>query len=146
MAGLLHLVKEASGTPKEESVIKDAARLAGSIGIATTGVLLADKAIDLAGAQMYKAKIPTIMRYAIKKHPELQDVGESKLKQWLMALYTLSPKIASNQELAADALYQIYQYGGNFDLATAKIIADINKGVSGDNVSYLTTGNAISKR
>jgi hypothetical protein len=145
MAGLLYLVKKAAPESTGHSVLRDAANIVGSVGLATGGVMLADKAIDLAGKQMFKTKIPSYVRYAIKKHPELKEVGEKTLKKWLLALYTLSPKIADNEELAADALYQIYQYGGNFDLATAKMLADISKGSKTDNIPYIATGSQVLK-
>jgi UTP:GlnB (protein PII) uridylyltransferase len=143
MAGLLYLVKKAAPKSTGHSVLRDAANIVGSVGLATGGVMLADKAINLAGEQMFKAKTSSYIRYAIKKHPELKEVGESTLKKWLLALYTLSPKLANNEELAADALYQIYKYGGNFDLATAKMLSDITKGTKHDNIPYIAAGNQV---
>jgi len=144
MAGLLHLTKQASSTTsKPSSMIRDAAQIAATMGLATGGAVMADKAINMAGTQMYKAKIPSIIRYAMKKHPELKDVGEKKLKQWALGIYSVSPKVASNNELASDALYQIYQYGGNFDLATVKMLADVTRGTKDNNVPYITAGNAM---
>jgi len=141
--GLLHKI----AAKTNNTVLSDAAHLAGTIGATTAGVMAADKLIGGAGAQAFKLKIPSLIRYAKKKHSELGEVGDAKLKSWVMAIYTLSPRIAHNQELVADALYQIYQYGGNFDLATSKILADINKGTKVDNnLPYITAANSIQKR
>jgi hypothetical protein len=146
--GKLHLVKTAASGDQGKRAIstaRNAAEIVGSVGLATGGVMLADKIVGAASEQMYKAKIPSLRRYAIKKHPELKEVGEKKLERWFLALFSLAPKIANDQELAADSLYQIYQYGGNFDMATAKILSDINKGTKDNNLPFITTGNQIRK-
>ena len=146
--GLLYLVKQsADASTPARSVLREAAQLAGAIGASTVGVMAADKLIDVAGEKFFKVKIPSYIRYAKKKHPELGDVSDQQLKLWVEAIYTLSPRMAQSKELVADALYQIYQYGGNIDLATAKIIADINKGSKSDNnIPYIAAGNSISGR
>ena len=60
--------------------------------------------------------------------------------------YTLSPKLTKSKELFADTLYQIYQYGGNVDLASAKIMADINRGSNKDEyLPYINAAHNITK-
>jgi len=139
MSGLLYKVAADTNT---SSVIHDAAKLAGSVGIASVGMVGANKIIGMGEKQIFKTQIPSFIRYAKKKHPELRNVGDEKLKRWVMALYTLSPRMASDKELVADALYQVNEYGGNFDLATSKIVADINRGIKDDNSKYLAAGNS----
>ena len=141
MAGLLYKVAARSSTTRDIAHLTGAAA---ATGLAIAGV---DKGLDYMGDKFFEAKIPNLIRYAKKKHPDLSSVGDAKLKHWVKALYTLSPKYASDPELAADALYQIHQYGGNIDLATAKMMADINRGVSSnkdDNVKYISTGASIA--
>ena len=141
MAGLLYKIAAKS------SSVKDVASLTGAA--AATGLAIAgvDKGLDYMGEKIFDAKIPNLIRYSKRKHPELASVSDSKLTHWVKALYTLSPKYASDPELTADALNQIHQYGGNIDLATAKMMADINRGVTSsqsDNVKYVSTGAAIA--
>jgi len=142
---LLHLVKTAGAKSKGASALKNAVDIAGGVALASGGAIAADKAIGFGGSQIMEYRAPSTVRYAIKKHPELKDVGESKLKRWLMGIYSVSPSVAKDPELAADTMYQIYQYGGNFDLATVKMLADVSRGVKHDNLGYINAGYAGAK-
>ena len=142
---LLHLVKTAGAKGKATSTLADAAGIAGGVALASGGAIAADKAINFGGTKIMEYKAPSTIRYAIKKHPELKNVGESKLKRWLMGIYSVAPSVAKDPELAADTMYQIYQYGGNFDLATVKMLADVSRGVKHDNLGYINAGYAGAK-
>jgi hypothetical protein len=145
------LQKEAidGSTDIKNSALMRVLSTAGTIGGTALGVAAADELLKSMGEQFYKVKIPGYIRYAKQKHPELKEVGENQLKMWVEAIYTIAPNFARNKELMADALYQIYQYGGNIDLATAKMLADVNKGAGSSGrgkLDYITAAHTISNR
>jgi len=98
-----------------------------------------------------KNKFNEVISYAKKKHPELRDVPHEKLMSQMSAFYTLAPKAATNKELGSSMLVTTNDYGGNVDLATAKLISDIgskseNIGNKTDEVlGFITTGKSLSK-
>jgi len=127
----------------EKSKLED---IAMTVGGTTAALVGAEKVIQQTDDLMFKVKLNGIIKYAKRKHPELGQVSDSKLKAWAGAVYTLSPKMAGSKELMADAIYQIHQYGGNVDLATAKIIAEINKGSKSDGaLKYIQTAGSIAR-
>ena len=127
----------------EKSKLED---IAMTVGGTTAALVGAEKVIQQTNDLMFKVKLGSIVKYAKRKHPELGKVSDSKLKAWAGAVYTLSPRMSNSKELMADAIYQIYQYGGNVDLATAKIIADINRGSKSDEaLKYIQTAGSLSR-
>jgi len=127
----------------EKSKLED---IAMTVGGTTATLVGAEKVIQQTDDLMFKIRLNSIVKYAKRKHPELGEVSDSKLKAWAGAVYTLSPRMADNKELMADAIYQIHQYGGNVDLATAKIIADINRGSKTEKaLKYIQTAGSLSR-
>jgi hypothetical protein len=98
----------------------------GAAGIAAgaLGVKTVDALTGMAKNVYDSSQYSSTIRYAKKKHPELKQVPEEQLTAWLDAYHTLSPRLASNKELASSMLVTTHNYGGNIDLATAKLIAD----------------------
>ena len=127
--------KEISMTTKQgESILKkvvgsNIVKTIGATG-AIAGTLMAlDKAVGKAADISFSAGLKRKIQYAKSKYPELARVGDETLARWAKAIYTVAPKVAGNEELLADALYHIKQYGGKFDLATVKMFSSITKDV-----------------
>ena len=120
MAGLKSLDKKAGlGGAVAENAL-------GAIAVASAlkGI---SAATDYVKERTDKKRFNNVINYAKKKHPELRDVPHDKLMQQMNAFYTLSPKIAVNKELGASMLVTTNDYGGNIDLATAKLISEIGE-------------------
>lgn len=94
-----------------------------------------------------KQKFHEVIGYADKKHPELKRVPYQQKLDWMDAFHTLSPKAATNKELGSSMLLTANEYGGNIDLATAKMIGSINSsGKSGghdDLMSFISGGRSL---
>ena len=142
MAGLaaVKLNKEAS------SILTGMASLVGT-AVALKGI---DAFVDTISNKMETRKFNGVIDYAKKKHPELRKVPHSDLKQWMGAFHTLSPKLSVNKELGSTMLATVHDYGGNIDLATAKMIADTGSKIGGKSQSevlgYLSAGNSYRPR
>ena len=67
------------------------------------------------------------IEHAIKQHPELKSIPRRELKEQLRTFYTLAPHIATDKKLGTSMLYTVNSYGGNIDLATAKLLAEIGE-------------------
>lgn len=106
---------------------------------------------DAIKGKLEKRKLNGVIDYAKKKHPELRKVPNNDMHEWMGAFYTLSPKIATNKELGASMLSTVHSYGGNIDLATAKLISEVGEKTSrqhndSDVFQYMNTGAAIMNR
>ena len=99
-------------------------------GTALAGISGASNAI---GKSMDKSKFADVISYAKQKHPELRNVQDKQLNEWMKAFYALSPNIATNRELGASMLQMAKNYGGNIDMATAKMIAEAGAKSGGSN-------------
>jgi len=77
-------------------------------------------------------------------------VPHEKLMQQMSAFYTLAPKASINKELGSSMLATTNDYGGNVDLATAKLISEIGdksgrqgNGKKEEILSFVTTGRGL---
>ncbi len=130
---------------KESGFIKN-------VGVSTAATVAA--ALTLKGIDSFienmkdrnnRKKFDSVISYAKRKNPELRHARTSDMEHWMGAFNTLSPNIATDKALGASMLNTVHSYGGNLDLATAKLIADIgdksgsknNKGVMGE---YIGSG------
>jgi len=109
-----------------------------------------DSLIDTIHSGVQKRKLNSVIDYAKKKHPELKKVPHQDMKEWMNAFYTLSPGIATNKELGASMLSTVHSYGGNIDLATAKLIADTGEKThkqsgTSEFFGYVNAGNSMAK-
>lgn len=131
---------------KEASVLTGMASLVGT-AIALKGI---DAFIDTINDKMETKKFNGVIDYAKKKHPELRKVPHEDLKQWMGAFYTLSPKLSVNKELGSTMLATVHDYGGNIDLATAKMIADTGSKVGSKSqsevIGYLSAGSSLRSK
>ncbi len=93
-----------------------------AVGAALKGISAATEYVQ---EKTDRSRFNNVINYAKNKHPELRDVPKDKLMQQMNAFYTLAPKIATNKELGASMLVTTNDYGGNIDLATAKLISEI---------------------
>jgi hypothetical protein len=73
----------------------------------------------------HKRKFPKIIDYAKQSNPELKKVPSEKLHAWMNSFYRLAPHLTKDKGLATSMLSTVHNYGGNLDLATAKIIAEM---------------------
>jgi hypothetical protein len=96
--------------------------------------LMAGGAIALKGADQLSRKFgeyrdkrdfPGIVDHAKQTNPELKKVPTEKLHSWMNSFYKLAPHLAKDKGLATSMLSTVHNYGGDIDLATAKIIAEI---------------------
>ena len=128
---------------KEASVLTGMASLVGT-AIALKGI---DAFVDTISSKMETRKFNGVIDYAKKKHPELKKVPHADLKQWMGAFHTLSPKLSVNKELGSTMLATVHDYGGNIDLATAKMIADTGNKVGSKSqsevIGYLSAGSSL---
>jgi hypothetical protein len=118
-------------------------------------VAAALKGISAATDYFHKKKdrnrFNNVITYAKKKHPELRDVPHDRLMNQMNAFYTLAPSVATNKELGSSMLVTTNDYGGNVDLATAKLIADIGSKSEGqakkqeEILSFVSSGRSIAK-
>jgi len=145
MSGLSSLNKKE--LTKEASPLKDIGVMVGA-ALAVKGITgLTDKFTDL----KEKNKFNGVIQFAKQKHPELKSVPQDKMMGWMDAFHTLSPKISVNKELGSTMLMTAHDYGGNIDMATAKMIADTgsNSGAQGhkdDVISYLKAGQSFTPK
>jgi len=72
-----------------------------------------------------KKKFSGIISHAKKENPELRRVPTKKLHSWMNTFYSLAPHIAKDEGLATSMLTTVHNYGGDVDLATAKMISEI---------------------
>lgn len=109
------------------------ADLSGAVGTGI-GLMAGSRIIDAASNKISKhidsMRFKSIISHAKRENPELRKRSEKTLETWMEGIYAISPKIATNKALASSALLTIDSYNGNFDLATAKILADVNRGSS----------------
>ena len=71
--------------------------------------------------------------HAKKHNPELRKVPNEKMMTWMDSFYTLSKEMTKDKGLASSMLSTVHNYGGDLDLATAKMIAETgNKATSKD--------------
>jgi len=68
---------------------------------------------------------------------------------WMDAFHTLSPSIATNKELGSTMLMTAHDYGGNIDMATAKMISDTGSKAGGRSnkdeiLSFVNAGKTFS--
>jgi hypothetical protein len=149
MNGLATIRKEANFGKAMRSVGEAVVPIVGA-AVALKGI---NSFINSVGDRMERRKFNGVIDYAKKKHPELRRVPHEDMKNWMAAFHTLSPKIAVNKELGASMLSTVHSYGGNIDLATAKLIAETGeksrKQSSGDSqeiLSYIGTGNTLASK
>lgn len=146
MPGLSSLSKEAAGDIISSGV-KDSVLSGVAIAAALKGI---SAATDYFHEKTDKHKFNNVINYAKNKHPELRDVPHEKLMHQMNAFYTLSPKIAVNKELGASMLVTTNDYGGNIDLATAKLISEIGEKASKQKknkeeiLSFVSTGSSLA--
>lgn len=96
--------------------------------------------------QLDKGKMSRAIAYAKSKHPELRRRSDKDLGTWMQGVYAISPKVATSNALAASALLTVDSYNGNFDLATAKVLSDINKGARGSDDSSFSGSLGIASQ
>jgi hypothetical protein len=126
---------------EKESKFKPTKLAAGAAGL-YAGIEAFGGAKDKIKKFQDDGKAKRAVAYAKSKHPELRKRSDRDLATWMQGIYAMSPKVATSPALAASALLSIDAYNGNFDLATAKVLADINRGAgandSGTNSSAHT--------
>ncbi len=96
------------------------------------------------------SKFANVISYAKQKHPELRNTQDKQMEEWMKAFYALAPSISTNKELGSSMLLMAKNYGGNIDMATAKMIADAGakSGGSGHGeamISFMTSGRSMAK-
>lgn len=147
MNGLASLDKEAgafNAAMKNETVQGMGAMVGAALVLkGITG--LTDKMSDI----KEKQKFNSVINFAKKKHPELKTVPQEKMLNWMDAFHTLSPKISVNKELGSTMLMTAHDYGGNIDLATAKMVADTGAKSGGaghrdEILGYISGGKTLS--
>jgi len=79
-----------------------------------------------------RGKVKRAIAYAKSKNPELRKRSDKELETWMQGIYAIAPKVATSNALAASALVTVDSYNGNFDLATAKVLAEINRGANAE--------------
>lgn len=147
MAGLASLASlSSSKTPGVWRDIGEAVVPIVGAAVALKGLNSFINAID---DRVEKNKFNKVISYAKSKHPELRKVPHQDMKNWMGAFYTLSPKIAVNKELGSTMLSTVHDYGGNIDLATAKLIAETGEKTSKQNggtdmLAYIGKGSALT--
>lgn len=65
--------------------------------------------------------------FARQSKPELKNVDPNVLQEWMESIHALAPSMAKDKGLSATALQTVHRYGGNIDLATAKILSEIGE-------------------
>ena len=109
-------------------------------------------ATQYTGEKLDRRKFNKVIDYAKKRHPELRSVPHDRMMNQMNAFYALAPRVSTNKELGASMLLTTNDYGGNVDLATAKMISEIgDKSHKQDNstndvISFINTGRNLSKR
>jgi hypothetical protein len=73
---------------------------------------------------------PANIEYALKKYPELKQADKREMHSWLSAARSIAPKIAQNKVLSASYLKTVHDFGGNVDMSTVNMLAEINKNTS----------------
>lgn len=141
------LSKVSSATSTGADLAKQIVPVIGA-AVALKGV---DSLIDTIHSGIQKRKLNNVITYAKKKHPELRKVPHQDMKEWMNAFYTLSPGIATNKELGASMLSTVHSYGGNIDLATAKLIADTGEKThkqssTSEFFGYVNAGNNVASK
>ena len=120
-----------------------------SIAKNTVGVIAGLEALNMAKGAIEKrldrTKVRNSIAYARQKHPELRRRSDADLGKWIQGVYAIAPRIATSPALAASALLTIDSYNGNFDLSTAKILSDINKGSGSDGNDFMSAMNTAIK-
>lgn len=146
MAGLSTIKLE-----KEASIIGDVGRAMGPIVVASMALKGIDSISDAIHDKIQTRKFNGVIDYAKKKHPELRKVPQADLKNWMGAFHTLSPKMSVNNELGSTMLATVHDYGGNIDLATAKLIAETGEKRSKQNsgtdvLGYIGAGSSLTSK
>jgi hypothetical protein len=142
MNGLSSLEKTSSYGGVAENALSAVAVAAALKGIGA--------ATDYVHDKMDKRKFNTVIDYAKKRHPELKSVSHDKLVSQMGAFHALAPGISTNKELGASMLVTTNDYGGNVDLATAKLISEIGsksagqKGRQEELLSFVSSGSKLS--
>lgn len=95
------------------------------LGLAITGRAL-DKAEELYDEIKYEKKKNKIINFAKEENPDLQEVSDKRMSQWLDSAYVVSPNVAKDPMLATTYLNTAHAVGGA-DLNTAKTIAEIQQ-------------------
>lgn len=122
MPGLSSLNKTASG--RVIGTLKDPIVGAVAASLALEGIgAVTDKISEFAD----KRKFHKVIDYAKKKHPELRNIPRETMMDQMDAFYALAPRAAVNKELGSSMLATTNDYGGNVDLATAKLLSDIGR-------------------
>jgi hypothetical protein len=122
---------------------------AAAVGAALKGI---SAATDYINERTDRKRFNNVITYAKKRHPELRDVPHDRMMQQMNAFYALAPSVATNKELGSSMLVTTNDYGGNVDLATAKLIADIGhssgkKESKNDEVlAFITAGRNVTKK
>lgn len=128
--------KKVKGASKKSSIT-------GMRGLQTIGLMMAGataiKGADKLGKKYEeysdKKKFPGIIRHARSENPELRKVPEKKLKSWMNTFHSLAPNMAKDEGMATSMLTTVHNYGGDVDLATAKIISEIGHKAKRDKFS-----------
>ena len=113
MSGLSSLNKESSWKSDIGTIVAGAVALKAITGTS-----------DYFQSKQEERKFGKVIEFAKGKHPELGKVPQKKMMDWMDAFHTLAPKMAVNNELGSSMLLTAHDYGGNIDMATAKLIAE----------------------
>ncbi len=97
-----------------------------------------------------KNKFAGVIDYAKRSHPELKKVPHNKLVAQMNSFYTLAPQAAVDKELGSSMLATTNDYGGTVDLATAKLVSDINgrssgRGSTEEILGFVNAGSSMTK-
>lgn len=95
-----------------------------AMGAGALGLKGVDKLFEKYDAYADKKKFDKTIAYAKSENPELKKVPDSKLKSWMNSFYTLSHHLTNDKGIATSMLSTVNNYGGDIDLATAKLIAE----------------------
>lgn len=114
---------------KEEEVKKKNAVFGSNTLKAVIAGAGAIKTLDYGTKQYEKYDLNKTLKsnigFAKTLHPELKKVAPDTLHTWMKSIQALSPQMAKDPGLSASALQTVHRYGGNIDLATAKVMSEI---------------------
>ncbi len=148
MAGLSTIGKDLSKESAFGGEVGKQVLGAVAIGAALKGI---GAATDYVNEKTDRRRFNNVINYAKKRHPELRDVPHDRMMQQMNAFYALAPRVAINKELGTSMLVTTNDYGGNVDLATAKLIADIGAKTESPSkrqeevLAFIGAGSSLSK-
>lgn len=113
--------RKKSRPPKVMRNLKSLGLIAGGAGV----IKAVDKTYDAWKKYSDKEEFGGIIDHARKTNPSLKKVPNEKMHEWMHSLYALAPEVARDKGMASSMMNTVHNYGGEIDLATAKIVSEV---------------------